>query len=444
MISKTFSRVLLVAALLALSAIGAAAQECAISSPGGSGGGGGGVGGSGTSGRVARFTAGTTLGDSLLADDAANVTLTSGRFLIGTGPSLKNATGTLQIRNTGDTAFANGSLASLVFNGATSGTLTLTPAATTTSYTLTLPAADGAGALTSDGAGNLSWAAAGGTPGGSNTQVQFNDSSAFGGDSGLTFDKTADVLGVGTAIALGAAPSTTSTVRLSNLGGIYFRNAANSANLRLIENDSGNAIHIGSSSSAVTVHGDGVTLMSLTGSVLSFGANNSAVAYTDGSVLYAGSDASKGLGAMSARWANVYAVASHVASANGALGSLRTISEAITLSTSGTTTDSVANLLPANAIILSVSARVTTTITGATDWELGDATTAARFLSPVATLTAGTTAVGLNHLKGGVSTDAAGPVQTSAAQLRITTTGTPSAGVIRVTVVYLDTTPPTS
>lgn len=37
----------------------------------------------------------------------------------------------------------------------------------------------------------------GGTPGGSDTQVQFNDSSAFGGDAGLTYDKTTDTLTVG-------------------------------------------------------------------------------------------------------------------------------------------------------------------------------------------------------------------------------------------------------
>lgn len=34
-------------------------------------------------------------------------------------------------------------------------------------------------------------AGGGGAPGGSDTQVQFNDSSAFGGDSGLTFNKAA-------------------------------------------------------------------------------------------------------------------------------------------------------------------------------------------------------------------------------------------------------------
>lgn len=130
--------------------------------------------------------------------------------------------------------------------------------------------------------------------------------------------------------------------------------------------------------------------------------------------------------------------------ANGGYWERGYTSEEITLSTSGTTTDSGANLLPADAIIHAVVARVTTTITTATDWKIGDATTAARFTSASSTLTAGTTAVGLNHQKGGVSTDAAGPTQSAAAKARITTTGTPGAGKIRVTVFYSQFVAPTS
>ena len=49
--------------------------------------------------------------------------------------------------------------------------------------------------LTSDGAGNATWAAsAGGAPGGSDTQVQFNDGGAFGGDTSLVFNKTTNLL----------------------------------------------------------------------------------------------------------------------------------------------------------------------------------------------------------------------------------------------------------
>lgn len=40
------------------------------------------------------------------------------------------------------------------------------------------------------------------SPGGSDTQVQFNDSGAFGGDAGLTYNKTTDTLTVGTDVVI--------------------------------------------------------------------------------------------------------------------------------------------------------------------------------------------------------------------------------------------------
>jgi hypothetical protein len=48
--------------------------------------------------------------------------------------------------------------------------------------------------LQTDGTGNLDWAATGGgggngTPGGSNTQIQYNDSGTFGGNVGFTFNE---------------------------------------------------------------------------------------------------------------------------------------------------------------------------------------------------------------------------------------------------------------
>jgi len=52
--------------------------------------------------------------------------------------------------------------------------------------------------LQTDGTGNLSWAVGGGggsgSPGGANTQVQFNDAGAFGGNSSFTFNKTTGAL----------------------------------------------------------------------------------------------------------------------------------------------------------------------------------------------------------------------------------------------------------
>jgi hypothetical protein len=54
--------------------------------------------------------------------------------------------------------------------------------------------------LTTDGAGNLSWAVGGGgangTPGGSNTQIQYNKSGAFGGSAFLTFNDSTNTVNV--------------------------------------------------------------------------------------------------------------------------------------------------------------------------------------------------------------------------------------------------------
>ena len=52
----------------------------------------------------------------------------------------------------------------------------------------------------------------GGTPGGSTTQVQFNDAGAFAGDSGLTYDKTNNILGL-EAIDWAQTPAAVDAVR---------------------------------------------------------------------------------------------------------------------------------------------------------------------------------------------------------------------------------------
>jgi hypothetical protein len=64
--------------------------------------------------------------------------------------------------------------------------------------------------LKTDGTGNLDWVAqsgggGGGTPGGSDTQVQFNDGSSFGGSANFTFNKTTNVLSVNGNVIAGNA-----------------------------------------------------------------------------------------------------------------------------------------------------------------------------------------------------------------------------------------------
>ena len=78
--------------------------------------------------------------------------------------------------------------------------------------------------LQTDGAGNLEWAAGGGggngSPGGINTYVQFNDTGAFGGNAGFTFNKVSGVLSsplfTGT-LTTNAQPNITSVGTLTTL-----------------------------------------------------------------------------------------------------------------------------------------------------------------------------------------------------------------------------------
>lgn len=128
---------------------------------------------------------------------------------------------------------------------------------------------------------------------------------------------------------------------------------------------------------------------------------------------------------------------------NGAKAALVWTAEELTLSTVGTTTDTAANLLPGNAVVLGMVARVTTAITTAASVQIGDATTATRFAT-LGTMTLGTTLLGLNHLQGGVATDATGPVQFTAAKIRTTANVTPGAGKVRLVTLALVFTPPTS
>lgn len=113
--------------------------------------------------------------------------------------------------------------------------------------------------------------------------------------------------------------------------------------------------------------------------------------------------------------------------------------ELITLSLSQLTTDSVALLLPANAIIKAVCALVTKPIAGATSWALGDDSTAARFAAAKTTLALGTTEVGLAQW-----TVLGACIQVVAGHVRITCVGQPTAGQIHVEVFYEQFTPPTS
>lgn len=130
---------------------------------------------------------------------------------------------------------------------------------------------------------------------------------------------------------------------------------------------------------------------------------------------------------------------------NGTAAVITTTCEEVTLATGGLTTDTTANLLPANSIILNVTGIVTTTIVTATGWQLGVAAVAGRFTANNTTLTAGTRDTGSVHWNADTTAAGAGPYQAAAAKVRITAAGAnPSAGKVRVCVTALTFTAPTS
>lgn len=125
----------------------------------------------GVSGNVQYNNAGAFAGSNNLFWDIANDRL-------GVGTTTPNAR--LDVKST------------LALSGATSGFVAMQSPAAPTSYTMTLPSAQGSAGtfLSNDGAGNLSWASSSGTPAGADTQVQFNNAGAFGASSSFTFNDT--------------------------------------------------------------------------------------------------------------------------------------------------------------------------------------------------------------------------------------------------------------
>jgi hypothetical protein len=138
-------------------------------------------------------------------------------------PLTSGVTGTLPVANggTGATTFSSGAL----LKGA--GTSAITTATSGTDYA---PATTGTSAqlLANNGSGGFSNVtvgtnltlsggtlnASGTSPGGSDTQVQFNDGGSFGGDAGLTYNKTTNTLSTDIVVfssGSASAPSITAT-----------------------------------------------------------------------------------------------------------------------------------------------------------------------------------------------------------------------------------------
>ena len=113
--------------------------------------------------------------------------------------TVTNLTGTASINingTVGATTANTGTFSSTVHKGATSGTVTIAAPAVagTQSYTLpsAVPAANGY-ALTATTGGVMSWSAITASAGGSDTQIQFNNSGALAGNSKLFYNSSTGV-----------------------------------------------------------------------------------------------------------------------------------------------------------------------------------------------------------------------------------------------------------
>lgn len=120
---------------------------------------------------------------------------------IGANTFVANGTGGSASPTALSAAAATALLSAMVGDSGSGGTKGLVPApAAGDAAAAKFLKADGTWAVPAGGGG-------GGTPGGADTQVQFNDGGSFGGDSGLTFNKTTNALSVGGATVTINAPA---------------------------------------------------------------------------------------------------------------------------------------------------------------------------------------------------------------------------------------------
>lgn len=117
-------------------------------------------------------------------------------------------------------------------------------------------------------------------------------------------------------------------------------------------------------------------------------------------------------------------------SQKGASLSIEVLEEEITLATGGTTTETTFQI-PADAIVLAVMTRITTTITTAVNYDVGVSGAATRYDTNNTNVTADDVNLHLDHWAG------ANIVSTGADEVLITTDVNPGAGAMRVTVFFI-------
>ncbi|MGO8952055.1 MAG: beta strand repeat-containing protein [Rhodomicrobium sp.] len=205
-----------------------------------------------------------TLPASLFPALTGDVTTTAGSF--ATTVAKIQGTAVSGVTGTGNIVFSTSPTLSTQLNlaGSSSGTVTIQPQAAAGSYNFNLPVTAGTSGylLASAGGGSsaMTWTSptvtvngtgcalggtctvtAAGTPGGSNTQIQYNNSGAFGGANSFIWNSAAGFVGLGTAtasaqlhiaggtVAGGAAAWTTNGIGIRQDAATYKDNSSSGA-----------------------------------------------------------------------------------------------------------------------------------------------------------------------------------------------------------------------
>ena len=290
---------------------------------------------------------GGTNGYVLQTDGAGNLTWTaqSGN---GGGNGVPGGTNTqIQFNNAGSFGGASG----FTFNNATglmtvpntsvgnitaiSSLITLGTANLGAVSNVTITGGSANYVLATDGAGNLSWVAqtagGGGTPGGSNTQVQYNNSGNFAGSPNFTFNAATGALTANTFVGSGA---NLSNISAANVIGIVANathaTIADSANSVAGANVSGTVANATYATSAGTATTAG-TANSVAGANVSGTVANATYATSAGTATTAGT-------ASSVAGANVTGPVAYATTANSVAGAnvSGTVANATRATTAGT------------------------------------------------------------------------------------------------------------
>lgn len=115
----------------------------------------------------------------------------------------------------------------------------------------------------------------GGTPGGSDTEIQFNDGGGFGGDAGFTYNKTSDVVSIAGGVELGSGTKPAAgLIRIAYDGAsaqnIIVRKDSTNADVALFKAGAGDSWTIGDTTHSGFINAYALQIVSLSSSVQAY------------------------------------------------------------------------------------------------------------------------------------------------------------------------------